>query len=206
MRKDLEHYLRLKYPMEIVEDEEGGYFGQIPDLPGCIAQGETVEETVENLNSAKRAWMEVRLEDGLEIPAPHEAVETYSGRFLLRVPKSVHCELARRARREGMSLNSYVLHLLSVAVGREQEAEKAAVAHREVFDWARILWWRENLVRTQSMYKMLTTEPMEEMTLVLDTSLEESEKQRVTIGLPESMARAGFYLPLGGKVRDKVQG
>ena len=46
MKMDLDDYLQLKYPIELVEDEEGGYFAQIPDLPGCMAQGETTEETL----------------------------------------------------------------------------------------------------------------------------------------------------------------
>jgi len=124
MKKDLEHYLDLRYPMEIVEAEEGGYVGRFPDLPGCISQGETIEEVVKSLEDAKRSWIEVRLEDGLEVPPPHEVVEEYSGRFLMRAPKSVHRELATRARREGTSLNQYVLHLLSWALGREQEVKQ----------------------------------------------------------------------------------
>lgn len=124
MKKDLEHYLRLRYPVELVEDEDGGYFAHTPDLPGCIAQGETVEETLKNLQEAKQAWIEVRLEDGLEIPAPREVVEEYSGKFLLRVPRSLHRELATKAHREGTSLNQYVLHLISLGLGREREGER----------------------------------------------------------------------------------
>lgn len=120
MKRDLEHYLRLRYPIELVEAEEGGYFARIPDLPGCIAQGETIDETLNNLEGAKRAWIEVRLEDGLEIPPPHEVVDEYSGRFLLRVPKSLHRELATRAREEGTSLNQYVLHLVSIGLGLQR--------------------------------------------------------------------------------------
>lgn len=124
MKKDLEHYLGLRYPVELVEDEDGGYFAQIPDLPGCISQGETGEETLKNLQEAKQAWIEVRLEDGLEIPAPREVVEEYSGKFLLRVPRSLHRELAMNARREGSSLNQYVLHLISLGLGREPRREQ----------------------------------------------------------------------------------
>lgn len=119
MNKDLEHYLRLRYPIELVEAEEGGYFARIPDLPGCMAQGETIDETLMSLEGAKSAWIEVRLEDGLDIPPPREVVDEYSGRFLLRVPKSLHRDLATRAREEGTSLNQYVLHLLSLGLGHQ---------------------------------------------------------------------------------------
>lgn len=117
MKRELEHYLRFRYPIELIEAEEGGYFARIPDLPGCMAQGETIDETLKSLEGAKSAWIEVRLEDGLDIPPPREVVDEYSGKFLLRVPKSLHRELATRAREEGTSLNQYALHLLSLGLG-----------------------------------------------------------------------------------------
>jgi antitoxin HicB len=41
--RNLAYYLNLKYPVQIVECDEGGYFVKIPDLPGCLSQGETVK-------------------------------------------------------------------------------------------------------------------------------------------------------------------
>ncbi len=122
MDKNLEKYLKLRYPMEVVECEEGGYFAQYTDLPGCMAQGETAEEAVRELEAAKRPWMEACLESGVEIPPPHEPVPEYSGKFVVRLPKSLHRELATKAEHDGMSLNSYVLHLLSLAFGRGKAA------------------------------------------------------------------------------------
>jgi len=124
MKHDLDHYLQLPYPMEIVRSKDGGYFAQLPDLPGCISEGETIEEAERNLEEAKRGWIVACLEDGLEVPSPHEPVGKYSGRFLIRIPKSLHRELATRAQREATSLNQYVLHLLSLGLGREQEVKK----------------------------------------------------------------------------------
>ena len=74
--------------------------------------------------------MQVRLEDGLEIPLPHEAVERYSGRFVLRIPRSLHRQLAHASKRNGTSLNQYVMHLLSYALGR-QGAREARVVSEE---------------------------------------------------------------------------
>ncbi len=126
MKHELDHYLQLPYPMEIVRSKDGGYFAQLPDLPGCISEGETIEEAVRNLEEAKRGWIEACLEDGLEVPSPHEPVGKYSGRFLIRIPKSLHRELATRAQREATSLNQYVLHLLSLGLGRKQEVKQVA--------------------------------------------------------------------------------
>jgi len=40
-RPPLEYFLSLKYPISIYPEEEGGYTALIPDLPGCMSQGET---------------------------------------------------------------------------------------------------------------------------------------------------------------------
>ena len=66
--KTLNEYMALPYKMEIVEDkEEGGFIVSFPDLPGCITCGETVESAVANAMDAKKAWLEVALEEGLTL-------------------------------------------------------------------------------------------------------------------------------------------
>lgn len=42
--------------------EEGGFWAEIPALPGCVSQGETLEETIENIRDAAGGWIEVALE------------------------------------------------------------------------------------------------------------------------------------------------
>jgi antitoxin HicB len=118
--KPLEYYLSLKYPVSIEEAPEGGYFVQIKDLPGCFSQGETMEETLENIEDARRLWMESMYEDGNEIPLPGAAENQYSGKFNVRIPKSLHRKLDEIADREGVSLNHYLVSTLSRAVGQEE--------------------------------------------------------------------------------------
>ena len=66
--KTLNEYIALPYKMEIVEDkEEGGFVVSFPDLPGCITCGETVESAVANAMDAKKAWLEVALEEELTL-------------------------------------------------------------------------------------------------------------------------------------------
>lgn len=109
----IEEYLKLSYRLELVPDvDEDGYAAYFPELPGCITMGDTVEEAVSNAMEAKKEWMQAALEDGLEIPLPVADGE-YSGQFKLRLPKSLHRELAYRAKREGVSMNQYCLYLLS---------------------------------------------------------------------------------------------
>ena len=105
--KTLNEYLTLPYRMEIVEDhDEGGFVVSYPDLPGCITCGETVESAVANAQDAKRAWLEAALEDGIPIREPDD-LESYSGQFKLRIPKSLHKSLTEHAKREGISMNQY---------------------------------------------------------------------------------------------------
>ena len=113
MKKDVNYYMSLKYPMEIVEDpDEGGYVISFPDLPGCLTSGETLEDAVHNAEDAKKVWLEASLEEGNEIAEPR-SVEDYSGTFKLRLPKSLHKALAENSKKEGISMNQYCLYLLS---------------------------------------------------------------------------------------------
>ena len=111
--KTIEYYMKLPYKMEIIPDkEEGGFVALFPELPGCITVGETIEEIVHNILDAKKAWLEAQLEEGRMIPEPAN-VEDYSGQFKLRIPKSLHKQLAEHSRQEGISMNQYCLYLLS---------------------------------------------------------------------------------------------
>lgn len=70
--KTLNDYMAISYRMEIVEDkDEGGFVLSYPDLPGCITCGETIESAVENVQNAKKAWLEAALEEGIEIHEPN---------------------------------------------------------------------------------------------------------------------------------------
>ena len=103
----------MSYRMEIIEDkDEGGFVISYPDLPGCITCGETIESAIANAVDAKRSWLEAALEDGIEIHGP-DSLNNYSGQFKLRIPRSLHRDLAEHAQREGISMNQYCVYLLS---------------------------------------------------------------------------------------------
>jgi predicted RNase H-like HicB family nuclease len=122
-RKPLEYYLSLKYPVGIEEAPEGGFFIQIKDLPGCYSQGDTIEEALENIEEARTLWMESMYEDGNEIPLPGSAEKQYSGKFNVRLPKSLHRKLSEMAEKEGVSLNHYLVSTISRMVGQEEAKE-----------------------------------------------------------------------------------
>lgn len=57
--------------VETLSDEEGGGFlATVPDLPGCMSDGETPEEAMANARDAIEAWKEGALDLGWEIPRP----------------------------------------------------------------------------------------------------------------------------------------
>lgn len=115
-RRPVEYYLELRYPVLVHEDPEGGYVAEIPDLPGCMTQAETLPELFDLIEDARRVWIEATYEDGREIPLPRTESE-YSGKFIVRLPASLHRRLVEAADAEGVSLNLYVVQLLSGAVG-----------------------------------------------------------------------------------------
>lgn len=113
MMRTIDAYMALPYRIEIIPDvDEGGYVVSYPDLKGCLTTGETIEEALANGENAKREWLTAAIEDGYPIPDP-SSDESYSGQFKLRIPKSLHRQLAMQSRKEGISMNQYCLYLLS---------------------------------------------------------------------------------------------
>ena len=114
-----EEYLKLPYTIEVVYDEgenSAGWFARVVEWPGCMTQAENFTELGEMLQDAMRAWVETAIEARQEIPEPRPT-EGYSGKFVVRVPKSLHRELVESAEREGVSLNAFINVELAKVVG-----------------------------------------------------------------------------------------
>jgi len=134
IERQVERSMGLPYRIELLPSEEGGYAVRIPDLPGCLSQGDTAEEAVEMIRDAQRGWLAVTLENGQSVPEP-TAIERdgYSGKFNVRMPRRLHRALAEAADREGVSLNLFVATTLATAVGQPApEAVKPGRTKREV--------------------------------------------------------------------------
>lgn len=118
--KSIEYYMSLPYRVEIYPEPDGsGYTALIPELPGCMTCADTLEELWSMIEEAKRGWLEISLEDGDHIPEPAPVeVEEYSGKFVVRLPTSLHRQLAKRAEQEKTSLNQLVVMLLAEGMGR----------------------------------------------------------------------------------------
>lgn len=84
------------------------------DLPGCVTQGETAEKSIAEVEDARVLWIKTAYEHGDDIPCPCTDTQ-YSGKTLLRMPRSLHQKLAEGAEREGVSLNQHLVSLLSEA-------------------------------------------------------------------------------------------
>ena len=54
--------------------EEGGYWAEVPSLPGCVSQGETLEETLANVREAIELFVETMIEDSEPVPLCSEQV------------------------------------------------------------------------------------------------------------------------------------
>lgn len=52
----------------LIPDPDGGYVVEVPSLPGCYSQGETVEETLANIREAIELHIETMIEDGEDVP------------------------------------------------------------------------------------------------------------------------------------------
>lgn len=110
-RRTFDEYLALEYPFNVIADPDGGYVIEYPDLPGCLSQADTMDEVGPMAADARRAWLTAAFEDGQEIPLPSYP-EEYSGKFNVRLPRSLHRRLVESAEREAVSLNHYVAQLL----------------------------------------------------------------------------------------------
>ncbi len=108
----LEELLAREYTFHVIADEEGGYVIVYPDLPGCMSQVDSVDEIPEVAEEIRILWLETAHQLGHPV-SPPSYPEEYSGKFNVRLPKSLHRELAEAAKDEGVSLNQYVTMLLS---------------------------------------------------------------------------------------------
>lgn len=107
----LSYYLDLEYPYTVMPDN-GAFFIEFPDLPGCMTQVRSESEIPQAAEEIRTLWIETAHEEGWTIPEPVMYSE-FSGKFMTRIPKTLHKDLVMAAKQEGMSLNAYVGYLLA---------------------------------------------------------------------------------------------
>ncbi len=109
-----------EYPITIrplSEEDGGGFLAEVPDLPGCMADGATVEEALHEVADSIHAWIKTATEFGDPIPTPSVS-SNFSGQWRMRVPKHLHAALVLQAKEEGVSLNMLAATLLAEGIGK----------------------------------------------------------------------------------------
>lgn len=109
----------MRYPIEVFwSDEDDGYIAIAPDLAGASAWSKTEAGAISELHVVIDLWIKAARKVGNPVPKPSDRTDVnYSGKFLMRVPRRLHSELAHAAKAQGVSLNQYVLYLLTKNLG-----------------------------------------------------------------------------------------
>ncbi len=107
------------YERVIIPDSTSGSFtALVAEFPGCVAQGDSIDEAYSNLEIAADSWIAASEELGHTIPLP--ALDQGGGKLVLRLPKSLHRQLVRLSKKEEISLNQFVLTVLAERVGTKK--------------------------------------------------------------------------------------
>ena len=104
----------------------GGFLFTMPDFSGLMADGATVEEAVAQGRDAFVSVVSALVDMGREVPAPALRADDFapasaSGKFVARIPKTLHTQLTTRAKVEGVSLNTLVLTFIAEGMGRRDQ-------------------------------------------------------------------------------------
>ena len=122
--------LARPYVRRLLPDEQGGYTAYIHEFPGCVAEGDTADEALFNLDKAAISWLAVSLAHGQTIAEPLQPFG-YSGRIALRIPRSLHQDVAELAQTQECSVNQLLAVAIAEYVGR-QGLPQAALPKIEV--------------------------------------------------------------------------
>ena len=108
MNKDLNYYLNLpwSYKFEWSETDEC-YLGSITELEEHMTQGKTVDEVLQNLKGALKAYIATSLKANLQIPEPAKLAD-YKGIITYRTTPEKHYKIAKKAAAKGKSINSLI--------------------------------------------------------------------------------------------------
>jgi antitoxin HicB len=115
MARDVRRLAALPWTIELKRNADGSFFARIVELPGCMTEGETELEALQNLKEALEVWLASELERGHPIPEPEG--RRYSGTFTVRTSPWLHRVVAAAARRQGVSLNEFVNEAIALAAG-----------------------------------------------------------------------------------------
>jgi antitoxin HicB len=104
-------------------DEDQVFVSRVPALPGCSAHGDSPERAAKEARIAAGAILDVMREDNDPIPPPDASID-YSGKLGLRLPKSMHEQVARLAAADDVSINTKLLTLIAHGMGQRSEHDR----------------------------------------------------------------------------------
>ncbi len=131
----LKEYLECEYTIVLSKGEDG-YEAWHPEFGKWTACGigDTKQEALEELDSLRSTVIECMFEDGLKIPDSYVNEKEYSGQFVVRLPKSLHKALVEHANLENISLNQYIVHLLSQANTNSLKMDKIIQQNERILE------------------------------------------------------------------------
>ncbi|MBI2716931.1 MAG: type II toxin-antitoxin system HicB family antitoxin [Rhizobiales bacterium] len=126
---DPKEILKRPYARLVVPEEDGSFRAEIPEFPGCLATGETRSEALDDLEEVAAAWLAAALKNNQSIPEPVENSD-FSGKLVLRMPRSLHKKATYVAEREGVSLNALIVTAVATYLGGPQNRQAPAAPHQ----------------------------------------------------------------------------
>ena len=108
---------RYKVLISTIETDDGiEFLAEYREFTFCGGSGKTIQEAVDNAKENLEIYMEELIDMGKPIPDPIEEL-SYSGKFTVRLSKTLHKKVAESAEREGVSLNAFVAEAIAERVG-----------------------------------------------------------------------------------------
>lgn len=119
---------------QLSEDDGGGWLVEVPELPGCMTDGETLEESLSSIDNAIDSWINTAKEKGRVIPNPRlrKNEDEYSGKLMIRIPKKLHKDLSNKSDEEGISLNQLISFYLTKGLYSSEEVSNNTKTDRVI--------------------------------------------------------------------------
>ncbi|MDQ6760793.1 MAG: type II toxin-antitoxin system HicB family antitoxin, partial [Acidobacteriota bacterium] len=116
-KKDLKYYMGLPYTIVLRRDEDGDFVAKIQELVGCVSHGPEEAVALRRLEDVKAVWIQDCIESSEVVPEPRDDEDKLpSGKWLQRVPRSLHKKITYMAKQKEVSLNRMFTSILAEAV------------------------------------------------------------------------------------------
>lgn len=138
-----------RYTRRLTPDPAGGYTATILEFPGCIAEGDTAEEALRNLEQTALSWMRSARANGYPVCEPID-YEGASGKVALRISRRLHQLATERADMEGTSLNQFIGNALATYLGQQDGMQRTVQALRNAVHENFLHFYADSLLATSA--------------------------------------------------------